>query len=94
MRPLEDGVIVKRDVEHELSKGGIYLPDSVKEAPQRGTVYEVGPGKTLDNGSKIPMSVKKGENVLFGKYAGTKITVDDQELLFMREADILAVLED
>lgn len=93
IRPLGDRVLVKQDAEPEITKGGIYLPESVKEAPQWGTVFEVGPGKRLDSGETLAVSVSKGNKVLFGKYSGTKVTVDGQELLFMREDDILAVLE-
>lgn len=93
IRPLGDRVLVKQDEEPEITKGGIYLPESAKEAPQWGTVYEVGPGTRLENGEVVPVSVEKGKKVLFGKYSGTKVKVDGQELLFMREDDILAVLE-
>lgn len=94
IRPLGDRVLVKQDEEPEITKGGIYLPDSVKEAPQWGTVYEVGPGKKSEkNGELVPVSFGKGTKVLFSKYSGTKVKVDGEELLFMREDDILAVLE-
>jgi chaperonin GroES len=92
--PLGDRVLVKQDDEPQKSAGGIYLPDSAQEAPQWGTIVRTGPGKALDSGNTRPMSVKEGNKVIFGKYSGTKVKVADEELLFMREEDIMAVVED
>jgi chaperonin GroES len=93
IRPLNDRVIVKRLEEEKTSPGGIVIPDSATEKPVRGEVVAVGAGKALDNGQIRPLAVKAGEKVLFGKYAGTEIKVDGQEILVMREDDIIAVLE-
>ncbi len=92
--PLLDRVLVKQDDEPQKTEGGIFLPDTAKEAPQWGTVVKVGPGKVLDNGEKRPMTVKEGDKVIFGKYSGSKVKIGADELLFMREEDIMAVLED
>ncbi len=94
IRPLQDRVIVKRMEEETTSAGGIVLPDSAKEKPIRGEVLAVGPGKILDNGEKRPLEVKVGDTVLFGKYSGTEVKLDDEELLVMREEDIMGVIED
>ena len=91
--PLGDRVLVKQDAEPEITQGGIYLPETVKEAPQWGTIKRVGTGKVLENGEVRPLSVKVGDKVIFGKYSGTKVKVDAEELLFMREDDIMAVVE-
>jgi chaperonin GroES len=91
LSPLGDRVLVKQDDEPQKSEGGIFLPESAKEAPQWGTVITVGPGKLLENGEVRPLTVKKGDKVIFGKYAGTKIKVNTEELMFMREEDILAI---
>jgi chaperonin GroES len=93
IRPLNDRVIVKRLEEEKTSPGGIVIPDSATEKPVRGEVVAVGAGKVLDNGQIRPLAVKAGEKVLFGKYAGTEIKVEGQEILVMREDDIIAVLE-
>jgi len=93
IRPLNDRVIVKRLEEEKTSPGGIVIPDSATEKPVRGEVVAVGAGKVLDNGQIRALAVKAGEKVLFGKYAGTEIKVDGQEILVMREDDIIAVLE-
>ena len=93
LRPLGDRVLVTRVDEEEKSKGGIIIPDTAKEKPQEGRVVAVGPGKTNDDGDTIPLSVKKGDKVLFSKYAGTEINVEGEEHLFIREEDVLAVLE-
>ena len=90
--PLHDRVIVKRIEEEETTKGGIIIPDTAKEKPVEGKVVAVGDGKLLDNGKKQPMSVKKGDRVLFGKYAGTEIKLDGEEHLIMREDDLIAVI--
>lgn len=93
VRPLHDRVIVKRIEEGEVVKGGIIIPDSAKEKPMEGEVVAVGPGKIQDDGKRAPMDVKAGDRVLFGKYAGTEIKVDDEDVVIMREEEILAVLE-
>ena len=92
IRPLHDRVIVKRVEEEEKTKGGIIIPDTAKEKPIEGKVTAVGAGKILENGTKQPMEVKKGDKVLFGKYAGTDITIDGEEHLIMREDDIIAII--
>ncbi len=93
IRPLHDRVILKRLEEETKSKGGIIIPDSAKEKPAQGEVIAVGDGKVLENGTKLSMNVKKGDKVLFSKYAGTEVKIDGEELLIMREEDILGVLE-
>ena len=92
IRPLQDRVIVKRIEEEGKTKGGIIIPDTAKEKPQRGEVVAVGEGKTADSGTIIKPQVAVGDQVLYGKYAGTEITVDGEDLLIMRESDIFAVL--
>jgi chaperonin GroES len=93
LRPLHDRVIVKRIEEEEKSAGGIIIPDTAKEKPQQGKVIAAGKGKVLENGKVSPMAVKKGDRVLFGKYAGTDIKIDGEEHLIMREDDILAIVK-
>ncbi len=93
IRPLQDRVIVKRMEEERKSTGGIVIPDSATEKPIKGEVMAVGPGKILDNGEKRPVDLKVGDKVLFGKYSGTEVKVNDDELLVMREDDIMGVLE-
>ena len=93
IRPLQDRVIVKRVEEEERTKGGIIIPDTAKEKPQEGQIIAVGPGKVADDGKKIPMEVKAGDRVLFGKYSGTEIKIDGEEHLIMREDDILGIIE-
>ena len=93
IRPLQDRVIVKRMEEETTSAGGIVLPDSATEKPIRGEVTAVGPGKVLDNGDKRPLDVKVGDTVLFGKYSGTEVKINDDEVLVMREEDIMGVIE-
>jgi chaperonin GroES len=93
VRPLHDRLIVKRLEEEEKTKGGIIIPDSAKEKPIEGKVIAVGTGRMKDDGKKIPMEVKKGDRVLFAKYAGTEIKIDGEEHLMMREDDILAIIE-
>ena len=92
MKPLADRVVVKTSEADEQVKGGIIIPDTAKEKPQQGEVVAVGPGKISDAGSLMKMEVKVGDKVLYGKYSGTEVTVDDQELLIMRESDILAII--
>jgi chaperonin GroES len=91
LKPLHDRVVVQAAEQEEVSKGGIILPDTAKEKPQQGEVIAVGPGKT-ENGTLIEPQVKKGDKVLYGKYSGTEVTVDDNEYLIVRESDILAIL--
>jgi chaperonin GroES len=93
VKPLGDRVLVKPEEEAEQVKGGIIIPDTAKEKPQRGKVVAVGEGKTDDNGKRIAMSVKPGNIVLYGKYAGTEVRLDDEEHLILPEGDILAILE-
>ncbi len=93
IRPLHDRVIVKRVDEEETTKGGIIIPDTAKEKPVEGEVVAVGDGKVADDGKKIPLEVKAGDKVLFGKYAGTEIQIDGEENLIMREDDIIAIVE-
>jgi chaperonin GroES len=91
LRPLHDRVIVKRLEEEKKSAGGILIPDSAAEKPSRGEVIAVGPGKVMDDGKVRPCDVKKGDIVLFGKYSGSEVKVDGDELVVMREDDIMAV---
>jgi len=93
IRPLHDRVIVQRLEEEEKTKGGIIIPDTAKEKPQEGKVIAVGPGKILENGTKIKLEVKVGDKILFGKYSGTEIKIEGEEFLMMREEDILGVIE-
>jgi len=92
-RPLHDNVLVKRLEAAEEKVGGIIIPDTAKEKPQEGNVLAVGPGKLQDDGTRRPVGVGVGNKILFGKYAGTEITVDGEELLVLRESDLLGVLE-
>jgi len=93
IKPLQDRVIVKRFEGEEKTASGIIIPDTAKEKPQEGKVVAVGPGKYLDNGSILQLSVKVGDTVLFGRYSGTEVKIDDEEYLIMREDDILGVLD-
>ena len=93
IRPLQDRIIVKRLEGEEKSKGGIIIPDTAKEKPQEGKVIAVGKGKVTEDGKLQPMDVKKGERVLFSKYAGTEVTIEGEEHLIIREDDVLGVLE-
>src|SRR5262245_42872053 len=93
LRPLHDRVIVKRIDEQEQIRGGIIIPDTAKEKPQEGEVIAVGAGKKLDSGERVPLDVKEGDRVLFGKYSGTDIKVEGDEFLILREDDILGVIE-
>ena len=94
INPLHDRLLVKRLEEDRKSAGGILIPDTAAEKPIRGEVIAVGNGKVLDNGQVRPLSVKKGDKVLFGKYSGTEVKVEGDELVVMREDDIMAVIED
>jgi chaperonin GroES len=93
VRPLHDRVLVKRSTEEEKSKGGIIIPDTAKEKPVQGEVIAVGSGRVTEDGKIRPLDVKKGDKILFGKYAGTEIKVNGDEYLMMREEDILGVIQ-
>ena len=93
-RPLHDRLVVRRLEEGEQTVGGIIIPDSAKEKPQRGTVIAVGSGTVRDDGTRVPLDVKPGDLILFGKYASQEITLDGEELLIMRENEVLAVIQD
>ena len=90
LQPLADRVLVKPIEKEEKTKSGIYLPDTAKEKPQEGEVMAVGPGKVTDDGKRIPMDLKVGDRVIYAKYGGTEIKVDDEEMIILRESDILA----
>jgi chaperonin GroES len=92
IKPLADRVVVKPAEAEEKTKGGIILPDTAKEKPVQGEVVAVGPGRVSDDGKKIPMEVKKGDKVLYGKYSGTEVTIDGEEYLIMRESDLFAIV--
>jgi chaperonin GroES len=89
--PLADRVVIKALEETEQMRGGLYIPDTAKEKPQQGEVMAVGPGK-YEDGKLVPMGVKKGDRVLYGKYSGTEVTIDGEQLLILRESDVLAVI--
>jgi chaperonin GroES len=91
--PLGERVLVKQDEEVQKTEGGIYLPETAKEAPQWGVVVRVGTGKVLDNGDVRPLTLKEGDKIIFGKYSGSKVKIGAEEYLFMKEEDILAVAE-
>ena len=93
LRPLHDRVIVKREDEERKSPGGIVIPDTAAEKPIRGKIVAVGKGKILENGNVRPLDLKVGDKILFGKYGGTEVKVDGDELLVMREEDVMAVIE-
>jgi chaperonin GroES len=92
VHPLYDRVLLKRIEEQEVKRGGIIIPDTAKEKPQEAEIIEVGQGRVTDEGKTIPLSVKKGDRVLIGKYSGTEVTVDGVELVIVREEEILAVI--
>ena len=92
LRPLHDRVLIKRIEEQETVKGGIIIPDTAKEKSQEGHVISVGTGKTLENGTIVPLEVKEGDRILFGKYSGTEIKLQDQDYLILREDDIVGIL--
>jgi chaperonin GroES len=92
IKPLRDRIIVRRLSQEEKTKGGIIIPDTAKEKPQEGEVIAVGNGKVLDDGKVVPLELKKGDKILFGKYAGTEIKVDGEELLIVREDEVLGVI--
>jgi chaperonin GroES len=92
LRPLQDRLLVQRVEEEEKTKGGIIIPDTAKEKPAEGKVVAVGKGKVDENGKPIPMEVKKGDRILFGKYSGTEIKIEGEEYLIMREDDVLGII--
>jgi chaperonin GroES len=92
VRPLHDRLVVRRIEEKETAKGGIIIPDTAKEKPQEGEVLAVGNGKVLDNGTKVALDVKVGDRILFGKYSGTDIKIEGEDVLILREDEVLAVL--
>jgi len=93
IRPLHDRILVKRVEEQQVKKGGIIIPDTAKEKPQEGKVIAVGNGKVNDEGKKIPLDVKAGDRILFGKYSGSEVKVEDEEYLILREEDVLGIIE-
>ena len=93
IRPLHDRILVEREEEKEVKKGGIIIPDTAKEKPQEGKVIAVGNGRVNEDGKKIPLDVKAGDKILFGKYSGSEVKLDDEEYLILREEDVLAILE-
>lgn len=93
IRPLYDRIVVKRIEEKEVRQGGIIIPDSAKEKPQEGEVVAVGQGKRLDNGKVVPLDVKVGDRILFGKYSGSEIKLEAEEFVIMREDEVLGILE-
>jgi len=93
IKPLHDRVVIERLEEELTSAGGIVIPDTAKEKPMRGKVVAIGPGKLLDNGNVVPLGVKEGDQVLFGKYSGTEIKIENKELVVMREDDIMGIIE-
>ena len=93
IRPLHDRILVKREQEKDAKKGRIIIPDSAKEKPQEGQVIAVGAGRVTEEGKKIPLDVKAHDRILFGKYTGSEVTVEDEEYLIMKEEDVLAIIE-
>ena len=93
LKPLQDRILVKRVEEAQKTKGGIIIPDSAKEKPAEGEVIAVGAGKVGDDGKRVPLELKKGDRILFSKYGGTEVNIDDEEYLIMREDDVLGVVE-
>lgn len=93
LRPLHDRVVIKRAEENEQMIGGLYIPDTAKEKPQQGEVIAVGDGRILEDGTRVPLELKVGDQVLFGKYSGTEVKIDDEEYLIMRESDVFGVVE-
>jgi chaperonin GroES len=92
LHPLHDRILVKRVEEEEVRRGGIIVPDTAKEKPQEGKVIAVGTGKVTEDGKKLPLDVKAGDRILFGKYSGSEVKIDDQEYLIMKEEDVLGIL--
>ena len=93
IRPLHDRILVKREEEKERKKGGIIIPDSAKEKPQEGKVIAAGNGKVTEDGKKLPLDVKAGDRILFGKYSGSEVKIEEKDYLILREEDVLAILE-
>ncbi|NPA49031.1 MAG: co-chaperone GroES [Thermodesulfobacteria bacterium] len=93
VKPLHDRILVQRIEEEERTKSGIIIPDTAKEKPIMGKVIAVGDGRILENGQKMPLTVKEGDRILFGKYAGTEVNIEGEEYLIMREDDVLAIIE-
>jgi len=93
IRPLNDRVLIIREEEEQKTTGGIFIPDTAKEKPQRGQVVSAGPGKVGEDGKRTPLEVKSGDRILFSKYAGTEIKIDGVEHVFMKEDDILSIIE-
>ena len=93
VRPLHDRILIERLEEQEVRKGGIIIPDTAKEKPQEGKVIAVGLGKVGDDGKRTPLDVKAGDRILFGKYSGSEVKLDDEEYLILREEDVLAIIE-
>ena len=93
VKPLDDRVLIKQGEAEQTTSGGIVLPDSAQQKQQRGTVVAVGPGRLLDSGERGQMSLKKGDEVFYGKYAGTEVKIDDEEYVLVKETDILAVID-
>ncbi len=93
VRPLHDRILVERLEEQEVKRGGIIIPDTAKEKPPEGKVIAVGNGKVTEDGKKIPLDVKAGDRILFGKYSGSEVKIEDKEWLILREEDVLAILE-
>jgi len=93
IKPLDDRIVVQQVEAEEMTAGGIVLPDTAREKPQRGKVVAVGPGKMLDSGERGPIDVKVGEEVFYGKYSGTEVEINDEEYVILRESDVLAILD-
>lgn len=92
LQPLGDRVVIKPKTREETTRGGIVLPDTAKEKPQEGSILAAGPGRTLEDGTRVPMDVKVGDNVLYAKYAGTEYRLDEEDVLILKESDILAIV--
>jgi chaperonin GroES len=93
LRPLHDRVVIRRTEENDQIVGGLYIPDTAREKPQQGEVIAVGDGRILEDGTRVPVDLRVGDQVLFGKYSGTEVKIDDEEYLIMREGDIFGVVE-
>lgn len=93
IQPLADRVVVKPIEETEQMRGGLYIPDTAKEKPQQGEIIAVGPGKVTDDGNRVPCELKEGDRVLYGKYSGTEVTLENEQYLILRESDVLAVIK-
>jgi chaperonin GroES len=93
IQPLADRIVIKPLEDTEQMRGGLYIPDTAKEKPQQGEVVAVGPGKLTDDGNRVPAEVKTGDRVLYGKYSGTEVTLDNEQYLILRESDVLAVFK-